>query len=193
MNGYVEIMKNAISGYRDQVKKTRAEQEHIMQTYNETAAREALDKSAVNLAKARREAESAIAAASHAEYERAKSWATLDASKLTDDVKLLDMGVTPKQFGELVERYHDNYSMLTALTRYAERQNAINSQQAHGIPKEYYTTTNIPSLQGRLNNIDHVTRGAMSMLDMADATDAVRYNLADTAIEKWGMTDGEQA
>jgi len=190
MNGYVEIMKNAISGYRDQVKKTRAEQEHIMQTYNETAAREALDKSAVNLAKARREAEHAIATASNAEYERLKSWATLDASKLTEDVKLLDMGVTPKQFNELVERYHDNYSMLSALTRYAERQNAINSQAAYGIPKEYYTTTNIPSLEGKLNDLDHVTRGAMSMLDMADATDAVRYNLADTAIEKWGA-EGE--
>jgi hypothetical protein len=147
----------------------------IRESYGEEAAQREAERQNKALKQARAAAEEAIRAA-HGEGRRAaENWGKLDGSKLTDDIKLLDAGLVDREaFRDLKERYKDNSSMLAALKKYADKQNAAAMKEAHekgDLPlAEPYETRGIPTAEGKAKSWDRARDSALDMLDAMDGT-----------------------
>lgn len=186
MNPNVQRMKTAIAGYHSKASEAAAEIERAYSLYQREPAEREEQRIRERLGKEREAAEAEIDAACNAALDGIKAWGTLDGKKLTDDVKLLDVGVTPQQFSGLVEKYKDNYTMLNALQRYAEKANATAERDAHGFPLVHYSTTGIPTPETKTAAWEKVYNGARSMLADLERGDTFTRALAETAIEHWG-------
>lgn len=175
MNKNAEAIKNALKAYKTKRDTADERIKNIRETYGEEAAQREAERQNKALKQARAEVESTIRAA-HGEGRRAaESWGKLDGSKLTDDIKLLDAGlVDAAAFRDLKERYKDNSSMLTALKKYADKQNAAAMKEAHekgGLPlAEPFETRDIPTAEGKAKGWDRARDSALDMLDAMDGT-----------------------
>ena len=186
MNQYVQRMKTAIVGYHGKAKEAAAEIERAYSLYQREPAEREEQRIRDRLAKERKAAENEINAACNAALEGVKAWGRLDGSRLTDDVKLFDMGLTPEQFNGLVDKYQDNYTMLNALHRYADKANAEAAKNAHGIPETHFTTSTIPTPEAKTAAWEKVYNGALSMLDTLEKGDAFSRSLAESGVDHWG-------
>lgn len=179
MNKNAETIKNALKAYKDKRETADARIKNIRDNYGEEAAQREAERQNKALKQARAEAESTIRAA-HGEGRRAaESWGKLDGSKLTDDIKLLDAGlVDVAAFKDLKERYKDNSSMLAALKKYADKQNAAAAKEARDkgdLPLvEPFETRDIPTAEGKAKGWDKARDSALDMLDIMDGTG--KYN-----------------
>lgn len=187
MNQYVAKMKTAISNYHGKAKAAEAEIERAYSLYQREPAEREEQRIRDRLAKDRKTAEAEIDAACCDALDAVRAWGTLDGARMTDDVKLLDVGVTPQQFDALVDKYQDNYTMLNALHRYADNANREATRDAHGFPTTYYNTGKIPTPEAKSAAWEKVYNGALSMLSSLDRDgDAFTRSLAETGIDKWG-------
>ena len=186
MNQYVQRMKTAISGYHGKAKDAAAEIERAYSLYQKEPAEREAQRIREKLAKERKAAENEINAACNAALEGVKAWGRLDGSRLTDDVKLFDVGLTPEQFNGLVEKYQDNYTMLNALQRYADKANAEAAKDAHGIPETRFTTSMIPTPEAMTTRWEKIHNGALSMLESLESGDAFTKSFAESGVEHWG-------
>ena len=186
MNPYVQRMKTAIAGYYDKTSAAAAEIERAYSLYQREPAEREEQRIRDKLAKERAAAEAEIDAACNDALAGVKAWGTLDGKKMTDDVKLLDVGVTPEQFADLVDKYQDNYTMLNALHRYADNANRAAVKDAHGFPETYYDTARIPTPEAKTARWEKVYNGARSMLSDLERGDTFTRSLAATGIEHWG-------
>lgn len=186
MNPYVQRMKTAIAGYGSKAKAAEAEIARAYSLYQEEPARNEEQRIRERLAKERRAAETEIDAACNAALASVKEWGTLDGSRITDDAKLLDVGVTPQQFDALVDKYQDNYTMLNALHRYADKANADAQRDAHGWPKTYFETGRIPTPESKTAEWEKVYNGAYSALAAMSSNDKMTRALCENIGATWG-------
>ena len=165
-------MKNAVKAYKSKALNILDRIEKAYRTYLPEAAQTEENRLRGEMHAARVEAEDALYSAYSDGLRRIKDWFTLDGSKLTDDVKLLEIGVTAKQFNELVEKYVGNYTMLNALHRYADRQNAQEREKAFAkrdyLTAEAYETANMPTEEAKSKAWEQVYSQAVNLLDAID-------------------------
>lgn len=175
MNQNAERIKTALKDYKAKRETADARINQIREMYGEEAAQHEAERQNKTLKQARAAVEETIRAA-HGEGRRAaESWGRLDGSKLTDDIKLLDAGlVDVEAFKDLKARYKDNSSMLAALKKYADKQNAAAMKEAHekgDLPlAEPYETRDIPTAEGKAKSWDRARDSALDMLDAMDGT-----------------------
>lgn len=177
MNTYISRTKAIIENYLNKANKTAAKIAEGRNTYQPEAAEREEARLRGELAKARKEAEAKIQGIYEEAAAPARNWGKLDGAKLTADAELLKgEGVTPEQFTELVERYHDNYTMLDRLRKYGEAQNAAAAQKAHekgdnsfkwGSP---YKVSDIPGPDHKVKEYDAILKQAEHYLNCADGT-----------------------
>ena len=200
MNTYIQRTKAIIENYMKKANWTSAKIAEGRTIYQ----KEAMDKEEARLrgelAKARKEAESKIQSIYEEAVTPARNWGKLDGTKLTADADLLKgEGVTPEQFADLVERYHDNYTMLDRLRKYGENQNAAAAKQARekgdnsfswGGP---YNVSDIPDSDYKVKEYDNMMKVANHFLNCADGTGfrsdferGFAMNAANKDFEAWG-------
>ena len=200
MNTYIQRTKAIIENYLDKANKTAAKIAEGRNIYQPEAMEREEARLRGELAKARKEAEAKIKGIYEEAAAPARNWGKLDGAKLTADAELLKgEGVTPEQFNELVERYHDNYTMLDRLRKYGEAQNAAAIKQARekgdnsfkmGGP---YKVGDIPGPDHKVKEYDAMLNRANHFLNCADGTGfnsdferAFATNTADKEFEAWG-------
>ena len=186
MNQHLQRMKNAIAGYHGKARAAAAEIERAYSLYQREPAEREEQRIRDRLAKERQAAQGEIDAACNAALESVKAWGTLDGSRMTDDVKLFDVGLTPEQFNGLVDKYQDNYTMLNALIRYADKENREAARNAHGIPETRFSTATIPTPEAKTAQWERIYNGACSMLETLEKGDPFSKSLADAGVEHWG-------
>ena len=186
MNQHMQRMKTAIVGYHEKTKEAAAEIERAYSLYQREPAEREEQRIRDRLAKERKAAQSEIDAACNAALDGVKAWGRLDGSRLTDDVQLLDVGVTPEQFNALVDKYQDNYTMLNALRRYADYENREATRNAHGIPSTFYDIARIKTPEAMTAQWERVYNGACSMLDALEKGDTFSRSLAESGVAHWG-------
>lgn len=168
----IQEMRDAVRSYKNKALGILDKIEKAYQTYLPDSAQQEEERLRGEMHKARVEAENAIYSAHGRGVDYIKSWFTLDGSKLTDDVKLLEIGVSPAQYRELLDKYRGNYTMLNALARYADKQNAQAraNERTNGnyIALDAYSTTEIPTLETKAAEWDMIGAGAVGMLDAID-------------------------
>lgn len=175
MNQNAENIKKALKAYKEKRDAADARIQQIRENYGEEAAQREADRQNKSLKAARAEVESTIRAATGEGRRAAEAWGRMDGSKLTDDIKLLDAGlVDVATFNELKGRYKDNATMLSALRKYADKQNAAAAKEASekgDLPlAEPYETRDIPTAEGKAKSWDNAQRGAFDMLDAMDGS-----------------------
>lgn len=175
MNKNAETIKNALQTYKTKRDAADARIKQIRELYGEEAAQHEAERQNKAMKTARTEAESAIRAATGEGRRAAEAWGRMDGSKLTDDVKLLDNGLVDVQtFNELKGRYKDNHTMLSALRKYADKQNAAAMKEAHekgDLPlAEPFETRDIPTPADKVKKWDNVQARAFDMMDAMDGT-----------------------
>lgn len=175
---YVTEMQNTIKGYHQRVQEARKRVDSIRADYGDEAAQREQERQQTALQRERETAEAAIREAYSEGVYLAREWGKLAGGNLTDDAKLLDGDlVNPEQFNELKAKYSGNATMLAALKKYGDRQNAAAAQAAHDRGDHAgawgagsYDTRDIPTVEGKLETWDKLKTGAMNMLDMADGS-----------------------
>lgn len=200
MNTNIETMKKAIKNYKDLQTAAAERVKSITDTYGQEAGKREQDRQDKQLKQARATAEKAIREAGSEGLAAAERWGRLDGSRLTDDIKLLDAGlVSAAEFEKLKSRHADNATMLEALRKYGEKQNAAAAAEARANGKKFvmetpYNVWDIPTAEGKQETWRKVQAQAIDMLDMVDGSG--RYNdswtralgsaLAPEAVEHFG-------
>ena len=168
----IQQMRDAVRAYKNKALKILDKIEKVYDTYLPDSAQREEERLRGEMHTARVEAENTIYSAHQRGANYIKSWFTLDGSKLTDDVKLLEIGVTPAQYRQLLEKYKSNFTMLSALARYADNQNAQAraNERANGnfVVSDAYSTTEIPTLEKMVAEWDMIGAGAVGLLDAID-------------------------
>lgn len=177
MNKYISDMKNAVTTYKTAKDQAQQRYNEIKQLYGDEAAEKENSRLQKNLATARSTAEAAIKEAYGEGVYAAEQWGKLDGSKLTDDIKLLDAGlVDVNEFEKLKSRHRDNATMLMALKKFGEKQNATAQQEqaktGHLSLAEPYNTRDIVTLPDKLDNWKQAKAQALDYLDMVDGRGA---------------------
>ena len=180
MSKYVDDMRNALRGYQGRVQAARARVDEIREAYGREAADRQREREAERLKGERATAEAAIREAYSEGIYQVNQWGQLDGGRLTDDAKLLDAGlVTPAQFDAMKAKYAGNFTMLAALKKYGDRQNANAIQAARDMGDHagawgaiQYNVRDIPTKEGRLETWEGLRQGALKMLDMIDSSGA---------------------
>ena len=173
-------MRNALRGYQGRVQAARARVDEIREAYGREAADRQREREAERLKGERATAEAAIREAYSEGIYQVNQWGQLDGGRLTDDAKLLDAGlVTPAQFDAMKAKYAGNFTMLAALKKYGDRQNANAIQAARDMGDHagawgaiQYNVRDIPTKEGKLETWEGLRQGALKMLDMIDSSGA---------------------
>ena len=175
MNQNAEKIRKALQTYKEKREAADARIAQIRELYGEEAAQHEAERQNKTLKQARTEVEGTIRAATGEGRRAAEAWGRMDGSKLTDDIKLLDAGlVDVETFNELKGRYADNHTMLSALRKYADKQNAAAMKEAHekgDLPlAEPFETRDIPTPADKAKKWDNVQARAFDMMDALDGT-----------------------
>lgn len=204
MSRYVDDMRNALKGYQSAIQAARGRVAEIKDAYGQEAAEKQKEREATRLERSRATAEATIREAYSEGVYFTEQWGKLDGGRMTDDVKLLDADlVNPEQFNIMKARYADNATMLAALKKYGDRQNAaaVNAANARGDHAGAwgvapFNTRDIPTKEGKLETWANLKQGAMKMLDMIDSSgpyagdpymQAFAANMGDAAVETFGQ------
>lgn len=199
MNSYITRCKNTVLDYLGKAQQTEAKITEGRSIYQAEAMEREEKRLRAELEKARKAAEEKLDAIYHEASVGAREWGQLDGAKLTADAQLLQgQGVTPDQFGQLVSKYQDNYTMLDALRKYGEKQNAAAIKEAReagesGLVVGPYNLQSIPGPDAKQKEWDDMRRRAGHFLDIADGrgmddfTRGFARSTADREFEAWGQ------
>lgn len=176
MNKNAERIRDAVIAYQG-IRKTADEKiKYIRDTYGDEAGDAEARIQGKRLEQERAKAEDAIKTAYRDGHMAASGWGTLDGSKLTDDTKLLDAGlVDAEAFNGMKVRYKDNSTMLAALRKYGETQNATAIKDG-GIPA--FETRDIPTAEAKMKKWDNLQTQAFEILDAMDGKNPDDWNTA---------------
>ena len=198
MKTAIQKSKDAILDYLGKAQKVEKEIAEGRQIYLPDSMEKEEKRLRGKLAEARRETEAKIDAIIRERGRGAEDWGKLDGAKLTADVQLLQgQGVTPDQWGDLVERYQDNYTMLDQLRKYGEAKNEEAREKGHAKGDHFtvlaYDVTRIPGPDAKVQEWEQIRRQAAYFLNVADGTGfrsdfekTFARNTADRAFEAWG-------
>ena len=147
--------------------------------YGEEAQKREQERLEAGLKSAREQAESVIRQAHQEAVEFTMKWGQLNGADLTDDAKLLTAGlVDPAEFDRLKEKYHNNATMLTALKKYGDQENAKELEQAHKNGESFvsvkYNVHDISTADDRIVNWNRLQKSAVDRLDMIDGSGQYR-------------------
>ena len=178
MNQHIETMKGALYTYKKQREAADERIAWITETYGKEAGEAERNIQEKKTAQARAAAEKAIKDAGAAGLAAAEAWGRMDGSKLTDDVKLLDAGLVDKaEFDRLKGKYNGNATMLAALRKYADKQNAAAAEEARKSGEGFaaamtmpYDTRDMPTAEGKQNNWKKTQALALDLLDVMDGS-----------------------
>ena len=174
MSKYIDEMKSAVQSYKDTKQRADERIKLVRESYGEDAAKYEQDKIEQQIKAARTTAEAAIKEAYSEGVYLAEQWGKLDGARLTDDVKLLDAGlVDAEAFEKLKARHQDNATMLAALKKYGEQQNAaaLKAAQDSGRPfvmEMPFNVRDIVTLDDKMHSWENAKSEALNMLDMID-------------------------
>ena len=193
MGKYVDDMKKAITGYKSAYQAAEQRLKAVGEDYGKEAAERELERQTQILAGAREKAEKAIRDAYSEGVYLAEQWGKPDGSRLTDDLKLFDAGiVTPEIFNDLKARYRDNATMLAALKAQGDKLNAAAAEKSRtegGLAMStVYDTSDITTLEDKLNGWKQLKAQAIDTLDMIDGTG----NYSDQWTQTLGNVLGEE-
>ena len=176
-------IKDALKRYQAAAKTAQEKQRQARELYQPDAAERECARIAAWLDGERTKAQTVIDEEKNRRTRELDQWARIDGNKLTADVELLrnDL-VDADQFNDLVNRYQDNYTMLNALTKYAERRNAEiwkehqksgNALTSAGIPGSdiphgLYPVSSIPTVEEMTSRINKTAAGAYGVISMID-------------------------
>lgn len=185
MNEHLYTMKKAIQDYQTAIDKAREKIAFHEKYFTPEMAAKEINKIRDGLEKDKAQAEAKIRQAQDAGKAKVRAWGKLDGDKITSDAKLLDYGVTPEQFSELVGRYESNGTMLTLLKNYAEKKNT-----GRGKDDPYFDASGIPSVQEREHAYDAFAHDAMGLVDNLSKEDTFGQGagspMMQTAVERFG-------
>ena len=185
MNEHLTTMRKAIQDYQAALDKAREKIAFHEKYYTPEMAAKEINKIRDGMEKDKAQAEAKIRQAQDAGKAKVRAWGKLDGDKITSDAKLLDYGVTPEQFSELVNRYESNGTMLTLLKNYADKKNS-----GRGKEDPYYDATMIPSVQEREHAYDAFAHAAMGLVDNLSKEDAFGQGAGSPmmreAVERFG-------
>lgn len=172
-------IRSALKGYKEKVNQAKSRIDQVKRDFGDEAEARERERLEAGLKSAREQAESAIRQAHKEAVEFTMKWGQLDGSKLTDDVKLLENGlVDPAEFDRLKGKYHDNATMLTALKKYGDQENAKALEQAHKNGESFapvkYNVHDISTADDRIVNWNKLQKSAVDRLDMIDGSGAYR-------------------
>ena len=178
MNQNAERIKTALKGYKEKREAADARIKQIRELYGDEAAQHEAERQNKTLKAARATVEETIRAAHRDGRSAAEAWGTLDGSKLTDDIKLLDAGLVDREaFNGLKTRYKDNATMLSALRKYGEKKNAEAAKEIRdsgyaftAALAEPFEVRDIPTAEGKAKSWDRARDSALDMLDAMDGT-----------------------
>lgn len=178
MNKNIETMKNTLTGYKKQREDAEARIKSITETYGKEAGERERERQEKQLAAARANAAQTIRAAGAEGLAAVRAWGQMDGSKLTDDAKLLDAGlVSVEEFNRLKGKYSSNATMLAALRKYADKQNAAAREEAQkggdaftGAMTQPYDVKDMPTADSKRANWEKTQAHALDLLDSIDGT-----------------------
>lgn len=197
MDEYLQKTKDVILGYLAEAKKTEAKISQGRTIYQADAMEREEQRLRGALAKTRAEAEAKIDAILSPAMNAAREWGKLDGAKLTADAELLNQGISPEQFSELVERYQDNYTMLDTLRMYGNHMNKVEIMEARKAGNNApltgsYDVHGIPDAGAKLREVNDMRARADYFLNVADGNGMDTFSLnmargvADREFEAWG-------
>lgn len=158
-------MKKALQQYQPAAKKAADEIARNNEIYQHDAALEANKAVAAKRAEVKDAARAEIEAAAAAGKAKAETWARLDGSKITDDAKLLQFGMTPAQFSELAERNRSNGTMITLLAQYGREQNEKTGASLYNHPEKHFPVEALPSLEKKIDAYEKFRGYALQLLN----------------------------
>lgn len=125
MNQHLQAMRAALSSYMKKAQDTEDKLSVVYRDYKPEVARAKEQALRAELTQAKAVTWDAIDAAKRAGKEAAERWGELNVADITDDAKLLSIGlkISQDQFDELCRKYHDNGTMSQLLGDYADRNN----------------------------------------------------------------------
>lgn len=178
MNQHIETMKGALYTYKKQREAAEERVSYITETYGKEAGAKEKELQDKKTAQARAAAESAIRSAGAEGLRAAEAWGRMDGSKLTDDIKLLDAGLVDEaEFDRLKQKHSGNATMLAALRRYGDKQNAAAREELaksgdamKAALTEPFNTRDIPTAEGKQEAWKKTQAQALDMLDAMDGT-----------------------
>lgn len=200
MNSYIERSKSVILDYLSKAQRTDAKIAEGRRIYQPDSMEQEEKRLRGELMKARKETEAKLDSIYQEASEKAREWGTLDGSKLSDDVRLLQgQGVTPEQFNQLVTKYQDNYTMLDQLKKYGEAKNKEAEKEAREagnreiVVPDLYDVRGIPDPDSKLREWDDMRARATYFLNVADGTGfksdfekVFATNTAQKTFDAWG-------
>lgn len=158
-------MKNALQQFQQAAKKAADEIARNNEIYQHDAALEANKAVAAKRTEVKDAAHAEIEAAAAAGKAKAETWARLDGSKITDDAKLLQFGMTPAQFSELAARNKNNGTMITLLAQYGKEQNEKTGASLYNHPEKHYPVEALPSLEKKIDAYEKYRGYALRLLN----------------------------
>lgn len=177
MNQHAENMKKALTDYKSARDKANTQIKFITDTYGREAGEAEKKLQTGKLEKARAAAVDTITKAGSAGRQGAEAWGHVDGSKLyNDDIRLLEAGlVDAAEFDRLKAKHAGNYTMLTALRKYGEKQNAEASEQIRknnpdAILIDAFKVRDIPTAESKTKAWEKAQAQALDLLDAMDGT-----------------------
>lgn len=173
MSRYSEMMKQAFKDYQKAIKTAAQAVDYARENYGNEGAEWEEKRQEEKVKQARTRAENTINSAYAEGREYTERWATIDGSRLTDDLKLFDAGmVTPDVFEQLKARYKDNATMSAALKAHGEKLNAKAAEDAAAggglVMAEPYNVRDIVTGEIAIERMDKMQKRAIDILDMID-------------------------
>lgn len=157
-------MKNALQQFQQAAKKAADEIARNNEIYRHDAALEANKAVAAKRTEVKDAARAEIEAAAAAGKAKAETWARLDGSKITDDAKLLQFGMTPAQFSELAARNKNNGTMIALFMQYGREQNEKTGASLYNHPEKRYPVEALPSLEKKIDAYEKYRGYALQLL-----------------------------
>ena len=172
-------IRNALKTYKTTVDNARTRLEQVKRDFGDEAESRERERLENQIKNARNQAEAVIRDSHREAVEHTMKWGQLDGSKLTDDAKLLTAGlVDPAEFDRLKVKYHDNATMLTALKKYGDQENAKSLEKAHKDGQSFvpvsYDVHDISTADDRVVNWNKFQKSAVDRLDMIDGSGQYR-------------------
>ena len=168
-----QIRKTLVE-YKNTVDLAHRRIEEIRSEYGEEAAENERTRQEEKIKTARRAAEAAIQTAHSDAVASVRRWGQLDGSQITDDVKLLNAGLVDRdEFIRLKEKYQDNATMLAALKKYGDEQNAKNAASSDGVDflaSNLFSVGDIQTVDDKVNTWNRFQKSAIDELDYIDGS-----------------------
>lgn len=154
---YISQIQKTLGDFRASAQKAEREIEEARNKYKPDIAEEEVKRISIDLRNKKAAALEAVRTSVNAGAAAAEAWGHIDGSKMTDDAKLLQFGVSEDDFKQLVNRYQGNATMSKLLYNY-------------GTEKKY-NTSDIDTVEKRAKKYDSIGKTAEEYINRLTSND----------------------